>query len=135
MAKTVAHVALAAAESGHMPSKPTSDPIRRTSRFARNSSDACHDLILLGLTLAVYWPALNGDFLWSDDAHVTEMALRSFDRLRRIWAELGATQQYCPLLHSAFWLEARLWGDVVLGYHIANVVLHVIAAWLVVTLC
>lgn len=63
------------------------------------------------------------------------MALRSLDGLRDIWFKLGATQQYYPLLHSAFWLEAKLWGDYVLGYHLVNVLLHVIAACLVVTLC
>ena len=50
----------------------------------------------------------------------------------RIWSELGATQQYYPLLHSAFWLEHRLWGDSFLGYHIANVALHSASAWLLV---
>ena len=63
------------------------------------------------------------------------MALRSLGGLRDIWFKLGATQQYYPLLHSAFWAEAQLWGDYVLGYHLANVVLHVIAACLVVTVC
>jgi len=87
------------------------------------------------LTLAAYWPALLGDFVWDDDAHVTKMALRSLDGLRDIWFKLGATQQYYPLLHSAFWIEAKLWGDYVLGYHLVNVLLHVIAACLVVTVC
>jgi tetratricopeptide (TPR) repeat protein len=50
--------------------------------------------------------------------------------LGRIWFQIGATQQYYPVLHSAFWLEHRLWGDAVLGYHIANVVLHAAAACL-----
>jgi tetratricopeptide (TPR) repeat protein len=36
----------------------------------------------------------------------------------------GATQQYYPLLHSAFWVEHKLWGDSVLGYHVLNVLLH-----------
>ncbi|MGH7655526.1 MAG: tetratricopeptide repeat protein [Gemmatimonadaceae bacterium] len=63
------------------------------------------------------------------------MALRSLGGLRDIWFKLGATQQYYPLLHSAFWVEAQFWGDSVLGYHLMNVVLHVIAACLVVTLC
>jgi tetratricopeptide (TPR) repeat protein len=52
--------------------------------------------------------------------------------LWRIWFELGATQQYYPLLHSAFWLEHRIWGDAVLGYHLVNVALHAISAYLVV---
>ena len=126
-----------------MPNAPAIDPQRPTPGPARSSAyssagssaDAWRGLLLLALTLAVYWPALLGDYVWDDDAHITKAALRSLDGLRRIWTELGATQQYYPLLHSAFWIEARLWGDAVLGYHLVNVVLHVIAACLVVTLC
>jgi len=70
--------------------------------------------------------------LWDDSAHVTAPALRSLHGLWRIWFELGATQQYYPLLHSAFWLEHRLWGDSVLGYHLVNVLLHAACACLVV---
>ena len=29
------------------------------------------------------------------------------------WFELGASSQYYPLLHSAFWIEHRFWGDAV----------------------
>jgi hypothetical protein len=35
-------------------------------------------------------------------------------------------------LHSAFWFEHRLWGDAVLGYHLANLTQHALAACLVV---
>ena len=52
--------------------------------------------------------------------------------LWRIWFDVGATQQYYPVLHSAFWVEHRIWGDSVLGYHVINVVLHVAAALLLV---
>lgn len=84
--------------------------------------------VALGLTVAVlaaYWPALSGSLLWDDDAHVTRPDLRSIHGLWRIWAEPGATQQYYPLLHSAFWVEHRLWGDATLGYHLVNIGLHV----------
>ncbi len=83
-------------------------------------------------TLAAYWPALHGGFVWDDNAHVTSAALRSLHGLWRIWFSLGATQQYYPLLHSAFWLEHRLWGDAVLGYHLVNLAQHALAACLVV---
>ena len=82
--------------------------------------------------LLVYWPALAGGLIWDDNAHITPPALRSLQGLRRIWLELGATQQYYPLLHSAFWLEHRLWGDAVLGYHLVNLTLHALSAFLVV---
>jgi tetratricopeptide (TPR) repeat protein len=88
---------------------------------------ALPSLAWLALPLAVvaaYWPALEGGFLWDDDAHVTRSDLRSLHGLWRIWFEPGATQQYYPVLHSAFWAEHRLWGDSVLGYHLANVLLH-----------
>lgn len=88
-------------------------------------------LALAVALLAVYAPALSGGFLWDDDAHVTKAGLRGLDGLVRIWIEPGATQQYYPLLHSVFWLEHRLWGDAVLGYHLVNLLQHGLAAWLV----
>ena len=76
--------------------------------------------------------ALRGGLLWDDDAHVTRSELQSLAGLGRIWFELGATQQYYPILHSAFWLEHRWWGEATLGYHLVNVLLHAAAALLLV---
>jgi tetratricopeptide (TPR) repeat protein len=69
--------------------------------------------------------------LWDDDSHVTRPDLQSLHGLWRIWSDLGATQQYYPLLHSAFWLEHRIWGDAVLGYHLTNLILHTVSAYFV----
>jgi tetratricopeptide (TPR) repeat protein len=84
------------------------------------------------VTLAAYWPALQGAFLWDDSSHITSPQLRSWHGLWRIWFDLGATQQYYPLLHSAFWVEHQAWGDAVLGYHLVSVALHAACACLVV---
>ncbi|HEY2412168.1 MAG TPA: tetratricopeptide repeat protein [Pirellulaceae bacterium] len=86
-------------------------------------------LILVLITVA-YLPAIRGGMLWDDDGHITKPELRSLGGLYAIWFELGATQQYYPLLHSAFWLEHRLWGDSVIAYHIVNILLHAAAACL-----
>jgi tetratricopeptide (TPR) repeat protein len=83
-------------------------------------------------TLAAYLPALQGSPLWDDGGHLTKPALQSLHGLWRIWFELGATQQYYPLLHSAFWFEHRIWGDAMLGYHLTNIVFHALSACLVV---
>ena len=87
--------------------------------------------ILLLATLAAYYPAWHGGILWDDDKHMTREALRSAGGLWRIWFEPGATQQYYPITHSAFWLEYRLWGGETLGYHFANIALHTTSAYLV----
>ena len=68
--------------------------------------------------------------VWDDDAHITSSALQSLHGLWRIWLNWGATQQYYPLLHGAFWVEHRVWGDAVLGYHLANLTQHALYdAW------
>lgn len=85
-------------------------------------------LVIFGLLLLAYAPALHGDFLWDDAAHVTRLDLRSWDGLRRIWTDVHATQQYYPVLHSAFWVEHRLWGDSRLAYHLVNLFWHALAA-------
>jgi Flp pilus assembly protein TadD len=88
-------------------------------------------LAAIGLAaLLAYLPALHGQPLWDDDGHMTRSELRGADGLQRIWGDPGATQQYYPLAHSAFWLQHKLWGDTTLGYHVVNVALHAIAAFL-----
>jgi len=107
-------------------------PVAVAKRPDKRNWDVILAALLLAATLAAYWPALNGEFLWDDDAHVTKPELRDVHGLWRIWFDLGATQQYYPLLHSAFWIEHQIWGDSVLGYHLINVLLHAISALLVV---
>jgi tetratricopeptide (TPR) repeat protein len=87
-------------------------------------------LLLVAATLAAYQHVWHAGFVWDDDAHVTRPELRPPHGLWRIWFEPGATQQYYPVLYSAFWLELRLWGYSAPGYHLANLVLHAAAAWL-----
>jgi len=90
--------------------------------------------LILGATLLAYLPALSGGLLWDDAGHVTAPNLQSWGGLFRIWFELGATQQYYPLLHSAFWAEHCLWGDATVGYHLVNVLWHATSACLLVAI-
>jgi tetratricopeptide (TPR) repeat protein len=89
--------------------------------------------VLLAATLVIYFPCLAGGLLWDDAGHVTNAELQSWPGLWRIWFEPGATQQYYPLLHSAFWLQHQLWGDATPGYHLVNVFAHATAATLLVS--
>jgi Flp pilus assembly protein TadD len=85
----------------------------------------------IGLALAVTYAHVgSAGFIWDDNFHVTRPALRGLQGLWRTWFEPGATEQYYPILHSAFWIEHRLWGDGPLGYHALNILLHALAAFL-----
>ena len=96
--------------------------------------DLAMGALLVVATFIAYLPALHGGLLLDDNLHVTAPALQSLHGLKRIWFDVGATQQYYPLLHTAFWLEHHLWGGAVAGYHLINVLLHAAAAVLLVAL-
>ena len=84
--------------------------------------------LVLSAAILAYLPSLSGAFIWNDSDYVTAPALRSLDGLARIWTQLGATQQYYPLLHSSFWIQYVFFGDNPLGYHVSNLLLHAVGA-------
>jgi tetratricopeptide (TPR) repeat protein len=99
----------------------------------RNTETSSHRvwlfaLALIAITALAYLPAWNGKPIWDDNRHITQPALRSWQGLADIWTRVGATQQYYPLVHSVFWIEQKLWGDSVLGYHLINILLHSLSA-------
>jgi len=83
---------------------------------------------LIAVTALAYQPAWNGKPIWDDDIHITTPELRSLNGLARIWTDPSAAPQYYPVLHTAFWLEYKLWGAWPLPYHVVNIVLHAVTA-------
>jgi len=108
-----------------MPPEESTPPRRALPAWLGQGAGA---LLVLAGCLFAYAPALAGQLLWDDASHLTPPRLAGAAGLRLIWTQLGATQQYYPVLHSAFWLEHALWGDRLWAYHLANVLLHVLAA-------
>ncbi len=101
--------------------------VGRSARIGRATSEL---LALLTVALVAYYPAWHGGVLWDDNAHLTRPDLQSAGGLWRIWFDIGATQQYYPVTHSAFWIMHRAWGDATTGYHLVNIALHASSAWL-----
>lgn len=84
-------------------------------------------LIIVLLTFLVYLPALNGEFIWDDDLHITKKkVVTGEESFKRIWTTSDAV--YYPLTLTTFWIEWRLWGGQPMGFHIVNVSLHAINA-------
>lgn len=107
-------------------------PVSVSATTGRQRLSQCALLVLA--TFAAYLPAIRAGFIWNDRDYVTAPALRSLDGLRRIWFELGATEQYYPVLHSFFWFQQKLWGDSPAGYHLVNIGLHAACACMLAVL-
>src|SRR5207237_10398251 len=85
-------------------------------------------LALIVATAVAYLPAWNGKPIWDDNAHITQPELRSWHGMAEVWTQVGATQQYYPLVHRVFWIEQTLWGDSVLAYLLITIFLHSFAS-------
>lgn len=83
---------------------------------------------LVTATVLCYLPALRAGFVWDDDVLLTNNAFVKLPSgLFYIWAST-ALPDYFPLTSTSFWLEWRLWGENLLGYHLTNVLLHAASA-------
>lgn len=105
---------------------PESRPISSPSSFA----SFIWLFVLLAATFLVYRPVWNGGLLWDDEAHVTAEALRSWSGLWRIWTETSVSQQYYPVVGTAFWILGKV-SNGTFAYHAANILLHAFSAFLV----
>jgi tetratricopeptide (TPR) repeat protein len=89
-------------------------------------------LLILVLGFWTYWPALHGGWLWDDDRLITDnFQLRSLDGLWKTWFVPGSQIDYYPLEQTVLWIEWQLWQNQTLGYHLVNVILHIVGALLV----
>ncbi|MGD9022958.1 MAG: tetratricopeptide repeat protein, partial [Deltaproteobacteria bacterium] len=90
--------------------------------------------VILVVTFVAYIPAMRGDFIWDDDSFLTDNPLiKAPDGLYRFWFSTEPPD-YFPLTSTTLWLEWRLWGMNAFGYHVTNVLLHVLSSiliWLV----
>jgi tetratricopeptide (TPR) repeat protein len=105
------------------------DDERRRKRVLQGSLQA---LVIAAAVLWIYWPELHGDWLWDDYVDITNNTVtQSPTGLWSIWFVPGSQFDYYPLKLSVQWLQWRLWGMDTLGYHLTNVLLHIVGALLV----
>lgn len=90
----------------------------------------CLAAALAALTVIVYLPAFRADFIWDDDELVTDnLLVRQTSGLWRMWIPTK-TIDYYPVTWATFWVECRLWGIDATGYHVTNILLHILGALL-----
>ena len=69
------------------------------------------------------------DFIWSQSRAVLE-----WSGLSTIWSwpsRIEREVHYWPLTYTTFWLEHKIWGLAPAGYHVVNVLLHLLNSLLV----
>ena len=94
------------------------------------SVSACVVLIAVAAFIA-YLPCITGEFVLDDDLLLTNNPLvMAQDGLHRLWCT-AETKDYWPATNTSFWLEWRLWGMNSTGYHVSNLILHIIEALLI----
>ncbi len=96
--------------------------------------DILFGVLLAVLTFLAYQPAWNGTPVLDDSEFIVKPGAHTLHRLIVYWTQPGATFEYLPVLFSSFWVQYLLWGSSPLGYHLTNVVLHLIAVFLLLIL-
>jgi tetratricopeptide (TPR) repeat protein len=83
-------------------------------------------------TFWIYSPVFRGQWLWDDSDFLTSNPLMTDpEGLWKIWFQPGILIDYYPLTFTVQRLEWNLFGVETLGYHLANIILHLVSALLV----
>ena len=97
--------------------------------------DALAVLALALLAGVCYLPAmLWGGLIWDDPIWSQSQAVLEWSGLGTIWSWpslIEHEKHYWPLTYTTFWLEHKIWGLAPAGYHIVNVLLHLLNSLLV----
>ncbi|MGA2799630.1 MAG: tetratricopeptide repeat protein, partial [Thermoguttaceae bacterium] len=87
--------------------------------------------IIAVLVFLAYFPSINGGFLLDDDLLVTNTkVINAPDGMYRIWCTTEPVD-YWPMSNTTLWIEWRLWGMKSTGYHLTNLILHIVEALLI----
>jgi protein O-mannosyl-transferase len=95
-----------------------------------------HYLLLLVLTIGIFYPVYREEFNWDDDHVINAGNLHGWDNLVSIWLHPAKAilQDYMPLTHSLAWAEYQIWGMRPGGYHLISLLLHALNAMVLLAL-
>jgi len=94
-------------------------------------------LILRAIVIAiaafwVFWPARHGRWIGDDTLYIAfNPLLNDPARLWKAWFQPGSFIEYYPIEQCVQWVQWQLWHNDTFGYHLTNIILHVISTLLV----
>jgi tetratricopeptide (TPR) repeat protein len=90
--------------------------------------------IIVLVAFLAYLPSIRGGFVMDDDMFVKDNNLiQTPDGLRKLWCTTEYDEYY-PVSYSTIWIERRLWEMTPTGYHVINLILHILEALLIWTI-
>lgn len=118
---------LEAAPSPEKPSSPAS-----AAPPVSNGVWLLQVIILVVATFWIFSPALDGAWLWDDGIDIPQNpVIQDPTGLWKIWFQPGALIDYYPIKASVQWMQWNLWHEHTFGYHLTNLLLHLLSAFLV----
>src|SRR5271166_2823126 len=89
--------------------------------------------LLAFLTFIAYIPAIRAGFIWDDEVITSQQGwFGTLEGLWKIWTQpIG---HYWPMFYTSFWLEYPLWGNLAMGYHLTNILIHAVNTILIWTI-
>src|SRR5712672_1127843 len=94
-------------------------------------------LLIVLLTIVAHMRGLTGKFVeWDDNTHITQNPVIRSLSPEHIWTmfTVPAAKLYVPLTWLSFAVDYQLWGRNSLGYHLTNLLLHLVNTVLVFAL-
>jgi hypothetical protein len=105
-----------------------------SNAFFRKYSKPLQIIFLCAICFLIYAQSLQNGYIWDDDKYLYENEWVAYKGgLRDMWFSQKMPQYY-PLVFSSFWAEHKIWGFKPFGYHLVNLILHILNAILVLKL-
>ena len=87
-------------------------------------SDKFWIFLALIITVVVYLPGVNYDFLWDDNFYLTEKHMEFNPANLRYWLDGTVLDLYSPVTAYSLMIDHNLFGDSLIAYHLHSLLLH-----------
>lgn len=88
-------------------------------------------VLLSGL---LYLPSIHGSMIWDDTFLIKGSGLDGATTVAQCFKSWFLWNYYRPLTEASFVVEHRIWGDNTFGYHLTNLLLHVLTTAIIIPL-
>jgi len=104
---------------------PVTEPGKLNPRMALQAA------IIVVLGLWIFWPAMQGQWIGDDRLYIkNNPLLHDPAGLWKAWFQPGSFIEYYPVHESLLRLQWTWWQNETFGYHLTNVLLHILSAFL-----